>query len=190
MKAGTFNIHVLILLSACLAGFAGIARGQGDVLVDADGFFDTTFGDLQEELETVRDEGKTALMVMFETPECPWCARMKKQVMNRAAVQSFYGEHFRCIALNAEGDLLVVDFDGNEVPEKEFALKSLRVRATPVFAFFNPQGELVARYTGALKNAQDFILLGEYVLEEKYLESSFTRFRRAHQSAPEARIQG
>lgn len=190
MKAGTFNIPVLVLLLACLVGFTGIARGQEEMLVDSDGFFDTTFGDLQEELETVRDEGKIALMVMFETPECPWCTRMKKQVMNRASVQSFYGEHFRCIALNAEGDLPVVDFDGNELPEKEFALKSLRVRATPVFAFFNPDGELVARYTGALKNAQDFILLGEYVLEEKYLESSFTRFRRAQQSGSGSQTQG
>lgn len=149
-----------------------------DALVNPEGFFESTFGDLQEELEIVQDEEKTALLIMFETKDCPWCERMKKQVFNRATVQAFYQENFRVIAMDAEGGLMVIDFDGNEIEESEFALKAMRVRATPVFAFFNPQGELITRYTGALKSADDFILLGNYVIEEKYQDMKFSKYRR------------
>ncbi|MCY4313788.1 MAG: thioredoxin fold domain-containing protein, partial [Gammaproteobacteria bacterium] len=100
------------------------------------------------------------------------------QVLNRATVQAFYQENFRVIAMDAEGDLPVIDFDGHEVEEHEFALKAMRVRATPVFAFFNPQGELITRYTGALKSADDFIILGNYVIEEKYQDMKFSKYRR------------
>ena len=168
---GTGCLLVLLML------MTSVCRSQ-DMLVNADDFFDITFGDLQEELATVREEGKSALMVMFETKDCPWCERMKKQVLNRATVHDFYKKNFRAIALDAEGDLLVVDFDGNDIPEKEFALKSLRVRATPVFVFFNSEGEAVTRYTGALKDAKDFILLGKYVLQEKYRDMRFSKYRR------------
>ena len=42
-----------------------LAESAGD-------FFDQSFGDLQEELEIIQDEGKKALLVMFETEDCPW----------------------------------------------------------------------------------------------------------------------
>ncbi len=151
-----------------------------ETLVDPEGFFEATFGDLQEELEIVQDEEKTALLIMFETKDCPWCERMKKQVLNRSTVQTFYQENFRTISMDAEGDLMVIDFDGNEIEESEFALKAMRVRATPVFAFFNSRGELITRYTGALKSADDFILLGNYVIDGKYREMRFSKYRREY----------
>ncbi|MXZ80944.1 MAG: thioredoxin fold domain-containing protein [Gammaproteobacteria bacterium] len=170
---------VVSRLLAILFVLSGSAVAE-DVLVNPEDFFDPSFGDLQEELEIIRDEEKAALLVMFETKDCPWCERMKKQVLNRASVQAFYEDNFRVIALDAEGDLMVVDFDGNEVEESQFALKAMRVRATPVFAFFSPDGELITRYTGALKNADDFILLGEYVIQEKYRDMKFSKYRREH----------
>jgi thioredoxin-related protein len=118
---------------------------------------------------------------MFETEDCPWCLRMKLQVLNRVSVQDYYHEHFRILSLDVEGDVLITDFAGNEVTSKEFSLKALRVRATPVFAFFDQNGELITRYTGALKNAHDFLLLGRYVVDGHYRDTRFSRFRRDNQ---------
>jgi thioredoxin-related protein len=168
------------------------APAQGDsILGDAvdlnelaespEGFFDQSFGDLQEELEIIQDEGKKGLLVMFETEDCPWCLRMKQTVLNRRAVQDFYGENFRVLNMDAEGDVLITDFDGNDITTKEFSLKAMRVRATPVFAFFDASGELVTRYTGALKNAHDFMLLGRYVTDGHHAEIRFSKFRRENQ---------
>ena len=150
-------------------------------LGDAEEFFDISFGDLQEELDLVNEEEKTGLLVMFETEDCPWCKRMKQQVLNRVAIQDYFHEHFRIISLDAEGDVEVVDFDGTPITSKDFALKTLRVRATPVFVFFDGQGEKITRYTGALKNAYDFMLLGRYVVEGHYQSGGFNKFKRANQ---------
>ena len=150
-------------------------------LGDAEEFFDISFGDLQEELDLVNEEEKTGLLVMFETEDCPWCKRMKQQVLNRVAIQEYFHEHFRIISLDAEGDVEVVDFDGTPLTSKDFALKTLRVRATPVFVFFDGQGEKITRYTGAVKNAYDFMLLGRYVVEGHYNSGGFNKFKRANQ---------
>jgi len=152
-----------------------------ELAASADDFFEVSFGDLQEELAMSKEEGKKGLVVMFETQDCPWCLRMKQQVLNRVSVQTYYGQHFRALSMNAEGDVAVVDFDGSETTAKEFSLRAMRVRATPVFAFFDNDGALITRYTGALKNAHDFLLLGRFVADGHYKEEKFNRFRRENQ---------
>jgi thioredoxin-related protein len=97
-------------------------------------------------------------------------------------VQDYYKSHFRIISLNAEGGAPIVDFDGQDTSETKFALRLLRVRATPVFAFFDAQGTLLTKYTGTTKNADDFLLLGEYVVGDFYKQGKFSKYRRAHAS--------
>jgi len=169
------------IAAGLLAVSVSLPSLANDIADSAEGFFDVSFGDLQEELQLVAEEGKKGILVMFETEECPWCERMKNQVLNRVSVQDYYRENFRVLSINAEGDVPVVDFDGTELASKDFALKNLRVRATPVFAFFNADGELIMRYTGALKNAHDFLLLGRFVVEGHYENGKFNRFRRENQ---------
>lgn len=140
--------------------------------------FDETFGDMQEELATVTDEDKKALLIMFETADCPWCLRMKQTVLNRQRVQDYFKQHFRIIAIDAGGGAPIVDFEGSDTNETEFSMKLLRVRATPVFAFYDSNGTLLTKYTGTTKNADDFMLLGEYVVDGHYKQGKFSKFRR------------
>lgn len=142
--------------------------------------FEESFGDMQEELASVTEENKKALMIMFETNDCPWCMRMKQTVLNRQRVQNYFKQHFRLITLNAEGGAPIVDFEGVDTSETQFALKLLRVRATPVFAFFAADGTLLTKYTGTTKNADDFMLLGEYVVDDHYKTVKFSKFRREY----------
>ncbi len=142
-------------------------------------FFNESFGDLQEELETAREEGKKGIMLFFEMDDCPFCHRMKRQVLNRPEVQDYFRKHFRLLTIDVEGDVELVDFDGNETTEKDFATKQHRVRATPVIAFFDLEGRRVARFIGATRDAEEFMLLGRYVAEGHYKNGSFTRFKRA-----------
>ncbi len=149
----------------------------------AETFFDQSFGDLQEEAAQAVEEGKKGVLLMFETDDCPWCKRMKETVLNRARVQDLYRQNFRILALNTEGDTSIIDFDGSEILEKDFALKHNRVRATPVFVFFDPQGQLMTRYTGAVKSVDEFMLLAEFVIDDHYKTERFTRFKRARESS-------
>lgn len=141
-------------------------------------FFDESFGDLSEELENVRDSGKRGILIMFEMDECPFCHRMKATVLNQPDVQDFFKAHFLILSIDVEGDIEMVDFQGRHTAMKDFALEQFRVRATPVFAFFDPEGNLLTRYTGATSDKQEFLLLGRYVVDQIYLEEPFARYKR------------
>ena len=141
-------------------------------------FFHESFGDLTEELQIARNEGKFGVMVMFEANDCPWCERMNKNIFNRRSVQDYYRDHFRIVLVNIDGSTLITDFKGNEFPEKVFALTNNRVRATPTFMFFDMEGEVAARYTGSAKNIEEFLWLGEYVVDGHYKNEKFIRFKR------------
>ena len=144
-------------------------------------FFNDTFGNFQEELETARDEGKKGILLMFEMDECPFCHYMKTRILNQPAVQDYYREHFRIFAVDIEGDIEITDFSGKTTKMKDFALHQYRVRATPVFAFFDSDGNYIkrARLTGKANSQEEFLLLGRYVVEGAYKDQTFTRYKRS-----------
>ncbi len=143
----------------------------------SDAFFESSFGDLTEELEIAREDGKKGVLVFFELTECPFCHRLRETVLSRAEVQSWYKQNFRCVTMDIEGDTEVTDFDGSLTTAKAFAANA-NVKATPVIAFYDLQGQQVVRYTGAPRTADEFMLLGEFAANEHYETSSFTRFKR------------
>jgi thioredoxin-related protein len=130
-------------------------------------FFEQNLGDLSEELETARDDGKKGMFVFFEMEECPFCHRMKKTVLNQPEIQDYFKANFHSISIDVEGDVEIVDFEGNHTTQKDFASKN-RVRATPVMAFYDLEGNQVVRYTGAASGPSEFMLLAEYYLDGVY----------------------
>lgn len=143
-------------------------------------FFDETFGDMTEEVGNARDDEKKAILIMFEMDECPYCHRMKSTVLNRSDVQDFFKEHFLILSMDVEGDLEMTDFSGETTVQKDFALKQFRVRATPVFQFIDLEGNPIkrARFTGATGSPEEFLLLGQYVIDKEYEKMSFTKYKR------------
>lgn len=152
---------------------------NGEIRDPEQHFFSQSLGDFSEELEMARDENKKGILLMFEMDECPFCHRMKTTILNQSEVQEYFRKHFLIFAVDIEGDIEIVDFKGKETIEKDFAFKQNRVRATPVFAFFDLQGDRVARYTGATANQQEFMLLGQYVVEGLYKKMSFAKYKRS-----------
>ncbi len=141
-------------------------------------FFNETFGDFSEELATAREQGKQGVMIFFEMDECPFCHWMKTNVLNQAEVQQYYREHFMLFTVDIEGDVEISDFKGETMPQKDFAFKKHRVRATPVIAFFDLEGKPVHRHTGRTSGVEEFMLMGRYVAEGHYKTKRFTKFKR------------
>lgn len=141
-------------------------------------FFNETFGDYSEELQTARDEGKKGVMIFFEMDECPFCHWMKKNVLNQPEVQAYYREHFLSFPIDIEGDIEITSFKGETMPQKDFAFKKHRVRATPVIAFFDLDGNVVHRHTGRTSSMDEFMLMGRFVAEGHYKKTRFIRFKR------------
>jgi len=166
---------VLILLVSVSAIAADKPRDPGQH------FFNESFWDFTEELENAREAGKQGILVMFEMDECPFCHRMKTTILNQPDVQAYFREHFMIFPVDIEGDVEVVDFKGNTTTMKDFAFKQYRVRATPVFAFFDLDGKYIkrARFTGAARDKDEFMLLGKYVVDRAYKKESFTRYKRS-----------
>lgn len=150
---------------------------QAEVRDPSAHFFDPKMGDLQGDLQAVRQDGKAGILLMFEYDDCPFCQRMKATVLNQSEVQDFYRKHFVSFPIDVKGDTALTDFQGRSTTEKAFALEQ-RARATPVFVFYDPQGQVVARYTGATKDVAEFILLGRFVVEGKYREMPFAAYKR------------
>lgn len=141
-------------------------------------FFESTFGDYSEELEIAQEEGKKGIFLFFEEDDCPFCARMKATILNRSEVQDFYRQHFKIYRINIKGEVEVTDFAGEMMLEKVFAEKRNKVRATPLMAFYNLDGEMVVRYTGAASSVKEFLMLGQYAADQEYLKHSFSRYKR------------
>lgn len=130
-------------------------------------FFMSKLGDFKDELATARQEGKQGVLIMFEMEDCPFCARMKTTVLNQSQVQDYFRKHFLIYDLDVKGDAPMTDFKGRPTTEKAFALEQ-RARATPVFVFYDLEGNAVTRFTGPTQTADEFILLGRYVVEGVY----------------------
>jgi thioredoxin-related protein len=163
--------YILILLLAV------VQFAHAEVRDPETNFFNQTLGDFSEELATAKASGKKGILIMFEQKDCPFCARMKATVLNQSEVQDFYQKNFLIFPVDIEGDIEIYDMAGNPIKEKDFAFKVNRVRATPVFIFYNLKGEPVTRYTGPTSGVDDFMLLGNYVVDQEYTKESFTRYK-------------
>ncbi len=147
-------------------------------------FFEQSLGDLTEELEIAREEGKQGVFLFFEMDECPFCHRMKQTVLNQPEVQEFYSNHFHSLTIDIEGDIDLVDFEGLDTTHKEFAHKT-RVRATPMLVFYDLDGNRIFKYVGAPSGKEEFIWMGEYIKNRVYLQKDdsgrnirFARYKR------------
>lgn len=180
--ASMFNLHkILSCARMIMVSFMLLSLPVAADVRDAEEFFfSQSFGDFSEELESARAAGKKGVLIMFELDECPFCHRMRTTVLSQSKVQDYFREYFSIFHVDIEGDVEITDFSGNTITEKDFAFKINRVRATPVFAFYDLSGKRVTRYTGATSGVEEFMLLGKYVVDEVYRTMSFNRYKKEH----------
>jgi len=141
-------------------------------------FFTQTFGDLREEMQLARDEGKLGMLLFFEAESCPFCQHMLNKVLNQKDVQDWYRERFVNIAVDIHGDVELTDFDGITLPSKVFS-DHRKVFLTPVVAFIDLGGNEIYRHYGMVRTPGEFLLLGEYIDDKHYFDTEFAVFARS-----------
>lgn len=144
-------------------------------------FFEESFGDYTEELKLAKEQGKQGILLFFEMDECPYCHYMKSTVLNQPEVQEYFRKHFKIFAVDIEGDVEITDFEGETMKMKDFAFKKNRVRATPVFAFYDLDGKRIHRHIGKTAGIDEFMVLGRYIVEGAYKTEPFTKYKRSQQ---------
>jgi len=177
---GQLSLGILLMIGWSISSFATVPLESTAPPPPRDAmeyFFNQSFNNLPEEVEMAREEGKIGILVMFNDPDCPWCKKMKATVLNQVPVQEFFRKHFRLLHIDTKGDTMMTNFNGDEIAEKDFALKVHRVRATPVFMFFDLDGNVMLRYTGATRSIDEFMWMGEFVLNGDYKTTKFARYK-------------
>lgn len=164
-------IRLIFLLTLCVSSFAA---EEGD-----HSLFDQHFNDYSENLDDAIDAKKKGLFVFFHLEECPFCAKMRQNVLTQKPVIDYFKKHFLNFEVDVESDVELTNFDGNTMKEKIFAQRHNLVGATPVLAFFDLNGKRVVRHTG-FANQKDFLLLANYFVDQSYKKEPFIRYKRKH----------
>ena len=167
-----YNQAMRSLFRFLILWFAVLAQAHA---APGDAFFDTSLGDYAAELKTARQQGKQGILLVVEAEGCPYCKRMREQILSRPEVQQHFRQHFNAFSLDMNGSVTVTSPDGKEQTEKAL-VRMLKVRGTPSFLFFAPDGREMARYTGATRDTETFTALGQFVAEGHWQTSSFDRF--------------
>jgi thioredoxin-related protein len=143
--------------------------------------------DLNDDLKEATGKGKRFL-VMWELKGCPYCKKIHEINLADAAIETFIKDRFEVLQLNIIGSREVTDFDGQRLPEKEFARK-YGVRYTPTFQFFpetadglaqkKPADREVARWQGYME-PKPFLSMFKFVADKAYDKSTLTEFLKAN----------
>lgn len=162
------------LLAALALVLPALAAVAGETL-NSDEFFTPTFGDLREEAATAREAGKLGMLLFFEADACPYCQRMRRNVLSDPGVQDWFAARFVSIAIDIHGDVELTDFDGITLPSKVFS-DHRKVFLTPVVSFIDLDGNEIYRRVGMIKTPQEMLLLGKYIEGKHYYDTEYRVF--------------
>jgi thioredoxin-related protein len=171
MRATAIIVSMAFLLVAASATCAA----EPDTRDPKEYFFTHSFGDLPDEMQSARDEGKIGMLLFFESEACPYCEHMRRKVFNQQSVQDWYGSRFVSIAVDIHGDVELKDFDGITLPSKIFS-DQRRVFLTPVLSFIDLNGIEIYRHLGMIKTPQEFLTLGKYIEDKHYFDTEYKVF--------------
>lgn len=168
----------LALVALVLAPALATAADYGPKRDPMQRFFTLSLGDLKAEAADARAAGKQAIFVMYVRDDCPYCERMKRDVLSLEAVQDYYRSNFAVLAVDVKGAVPIVDFAGRSTTEKGFTAAQ-GVKFTPVIVFYDFEGKPVARHKGEIRDPGEFLLLGRFVASGAYRTHSFAEYKQS-----------
>lgn len=161
----------LILLIALALSPARAAEGW-------EKFFTLGLGDFPAELADARKAGRKGIVFIYQQDPCPYCERMKANILSRSDVQQWYGERFASFSIDVRGSTAMTDFAGRRTTEGRYAREAL-VRGAPAMDFYDLQGRLLARIPGEVPDWKTFLALGDWVASGDHAKQTFEQFRLA-----------
>jgi len=153
---------VRVYLWAALLAVAVVTSGSA---VRAEYRAESIDNDYQSEVQAAAEDGKR-LVLFFHQAGCPYCDKMRARVHPSPKVMEYFSQHYVMMESNIRGNLDVVTPKGEAVKETEFG-RMERVRATPVFIFYDTDGSEALRTTGYL-DVDRFYRAGKYVVDGEH----------------------
>jgi thioredoxin-related protein len=190
----TMSRRQLMLSAAAAFAVAAVPAAADVPILTDDGvykqpWFLESFLELADDLDEAQKAGKR-FVVMWELKGCPYCKETHFVNFARDDISSYIKNNFVVLQLNIIGSRKVTDFDGQELSEKELAVK-YGVRFTPTVQFFDenaaalkgrePQKREVARAPGYLR-PDDFLAMFRFVRDKAYRDKSFRDYLKSQPS--------
>ncbi|MSQ54699.1 MAG: thioredoxin [Betaproteobacteria bacterium] len=169
-------MRLLLRLAALLLLFAAPHARGAELRDPVDHFFHPFLGELRAELAESRASGRKGVLVMYHFEECPACARMKKEVLNRPAVQDWFRREFVVVGIDIRGAQPVTGLDGRTMEERAYA-KTVDIRGSPTFDFYAADGSRLYRHVGGVYRPDEFLALGQFVASGASGSQTFAQFR-------------
>ncbi|HEB99872.1 MAG TPA: thioredoxin [Thiotrichales bacterium] len=137
-------------------------------------WFKLSFLDFREDVVEAMQGGKRGLIVYFGQKYCPYCRKLMEEDFGRPDIAAYTRKYFDVVAVDIHGDRTVVDVQGREATEREFAVQQ-GVNFTPTLVFYDVGAREVFRLQGYYPPYK-FRAALEYVADAHYRDESFRQF--------------
>ncbi len=126
--------------------------------------------------EGLREAQRSArhLFLYFGRQGCGWCEKTNKEAFADPRVKERYTAHYVLVYVDTESGRRLQLPTGERLTEMALAAQ-LRILATPVFAFLEPNGTMILRVPG-VQAARDFLLYDRFVHDGIYRQKDLRSF--------------
>lgn len=114
------------------------------------------------------------IFLYFGRHGCGWCDKTNKETFSDAGLRERYVENYVLVYVDAESGERLELPSGERITEMELGAR-LNVFATPVFAYLEPDGEVIFKAPG-YKTVKDFEDFDRYVQGGHYREQKLMEF--------------
>jgi len=114
------------------------------------------------------------MFLYFGRYGCGWCDKTNREAFTDARVREAYLSHYVLVYVDAESGKRLTLPTGERMTEMEFGVRH-KVFATPMFAYFEPDGRLIVKLSG-IQTATDFLDYDRFVHGGIYRRKDFRQF--------------
>ena len=188
------------MLKRILIGLSGLfmlalplaAQELGDDGLHKQPWFFDSFLEMHDDLAEAAAEGKD-LLILIEQAGCPYCRELHEVNFKRPEITDYIKAHYLVVQLDLFGARGTVDFDGQEIEERDLVDK-WGAQFTPTTIIFSRENlnatsakdAEVFRLPGYLKPFHYMTAL-EYVTTGEYKNQTFQRYLKAKVTDLEAK---
>lgn len=135
-------------------------------------WFKVSFLDLRDDLDEAIVEGKKGIIVYFSHKDCGYCeAMIDINFGSETDIVHYTRDHFDVIPIDIWGSREVTDLEGNQLSERDFAIRE-KTNFTPAVIFYNPEGKEALRLRGYYPPYK-FRAALKYVVDGYYSKETF-----------------
>ena len=142
----------------------------GAIQTTSPSWFYNSFLDINEDIEELATQDKR-LIIYVSQNNCPYCNKFVTQNLSDKKTLEKIKKNFEIVNIDMFGNNEIVDTNGDELSEKEYAIKH-KLQFTPTLIFFDENSKEVLKLNGYV-NIKQFNTALDYVSSKSERDISF-----------------